>query len=340
LSSAAARVAELRKLLANYRDAYYNRDTTLVSDAEYDELERELRALEAEHPELASPDSLTAAVGAAIDQLFEPVKHLEPMLSLDNAFSFEELGAWAKRVGEGVQYLCEPKIDGLAVSLRYENGRLIKAATRGDGEVGEDVTANVLTIKSIPSQLAGSNHPELVEIRGEVFFGLADFAKLNESLVASGKAPFANPRNSASGSLRQKDPAVTASRPLRMLVHGFAAWQSDIEQQSESYRLLADWGLPCEIDGTPATAIFGAPGQPLPLGASGMAGSSPRALAIAIGSLARTVAPAANNPWMIVSEGASRISSVSGLKVKPNKPTVLPLRIFNSCCSFSIAIVR
>ena len=244
MSSAAARVAELRELLTKYRDAYYNRDTTLVSDAEYDELERELRALEAEHPELASPDSLTAAVGAAIDQLFEPVKHLEPMLSLDNAFSFEELGAWAKRVGEGVQYLCEPKIDGLAVSLRYQNGRLIKAATRGDGEVGEDVTANVLTIRSIPSQLAGSNHPELVEIRGEVFFGLADFAKLNESLVASGKAPFANPRNSASGSLRQKDPAVTASRPLRMLVHGFAAWQSDIEHQSESYRLLGEWGLP------------------------------------------------------------------------------------------------
>ena len=244
MSSAAARVSELRELLAKYRDAYYNRDTTLVSDAEYDGLERELRDLEAAHPELASADSLTAAVGAAIDQLFEPVTHLEPMLSLDNAFSFEELGAWAKRVGEGVKYLCEPKIDGLAVSLRYQNGRLIKAATRGDGEVGEDVTANVLTIKSIPSKLAGSNHPEQVEIRGEVFFGLADFAKLNESLVASGKAPFANPRNSASGSLRQKDPAVTASRPLRMLVHGFSAWQSGIEHQSESYRLLADWGLP------------------------------------------------------------------------------------------------
>ena len=165
------------------------------------------------------------------------------MLSLDNAFSEEEFLAWTQRV-EGGPFLCEPKIDGLAVSLTYENGVLTKAATRGDGEVGEDVTANVLTIKTIPHRLSGTNHPEVIEIRGEVFYGIDDFAALNASIVAAGGKPFANPRNSASGSLRQKDPSVTASRPLRMLVHGFALWQGEISSQSEVYRQLKAWGLP------------------------------------------------------------------------------------------------
>jgi DNA ligase (NAD+) len=166
------------------------------------------------------------------------------MMSLDNVFSFDEFRTWAERVGAG-PYLCELKIDGLAVNLRYINGQLKSAATRGDGVVGEDVTENVLTIKAIPRKLLGKNHPKQVEIRGEIFFGVEDFAKLNEGLVAEGKAPFANPRNSASGSLRQKDSKVTASRPLQMLVHGIGAWpNAPVLNQSELYNLLADWGLP------------------------------------------------------------------------------------------------
>jgi len=166
------------------------------------------------------------------------------MWSLDNAFDEEDLKAWANRV-EASSFLCELKIDGLAINLRYEKGILVSAATRGDGVVGEDVTNNVKTIKQIPQRLEGKDHPAVVEIRGEIFFGIADFAKLNDGLVAEGKAPFANPRNSASGSLRQKDPKVTASRPLQMLVHGVGAWPDEpLKNQSELYTLLKSWGLP------------------------------------------------------------------------------------------------
>ena len=240
--SKAERAEELRALIERYRNAYYLENESLVSDSEYDNLEKELRALEQENPELIV-DSPTEKVGGAASNLFAPHRHLEPMLSLDNAFSLEELLAWDQRAGGG-PYLCEPKIDGLAVSLTYKKGKLVSAATRGDGEVGEDVTANVMTIGSVPHALSGSNHPEQIEIRGEVFFPLADFAKLNEGIVAAGGKPFANPRNSASGSLRQKDPQVTASRPLQMLVHGFGAWQSSLSSQSEVYELLSAWGLP------------------------------------------------------------------------------------------------
>ena len=242
MSNAAERVDELRSQIERYRNAYYLENETLISDAEYDLLEKELRELEAQHPELAQ-ESPTQKVGGAASDVFSPVKHREQMLSLDNAFSEEEFLAWAQRV-EGGPFLCEPKIDGLALSLTYENGVLTKAATRGDGEVGEDVTANVLTIKSIPHRLSGTNHPEVIEIRGEVFYAVDDFAQLNASIVAAGGKPFANPRNSASGSLRQKDPSVTASRPLRMLVHGFALWQGEIASQSEVYAQLRAWGLP------------------------------------------------------------------------------------------------
>lgn len=242
MSNFAERAEELRAQIERYRTAYYQQDESLVSDAEYDQLERELKALEAEHPELAE-ESPTQGVGGAASAVFSPVRHGEQMLSLDNAFSEEEFLAWANRAGDG-PFLCEPKIDGLALSLTYENGVLTKAATRGDGEVGEDVTANVLTIKSIPHRLSGSGHPELIEVRGEVFFALDDFAKLNAGIVAEGGKPFANPRNSASGSLRQKDPSVTASRPLRMLVHGFGVWQGELRTQSEVYGLLKSWGLP------------------------------------------------------------------------------------------------
>jgi DNA ligase (NAD+) len=233
------RINELRELIQHYRVAYYQNDQTLVSDAEYDALERELAKLEADAPEGLAP---TKQVGGAASDVFAPVRHLTRMMSLDNAFSEEEFLAWAERAGAG-PYLCEAKIDGLAVSLTYERGVLTKAATRGDGEVGEDVTQSVLTIKGIPHRLEGSNHPEVIEIRGEVFFGLADFAQLNKSLVEAGKPPFANPRNSASGSLRQKDPSVSASRPLRMLVHGFGELKG-LEAQSKAYELMASWGLP------------------------------------------------------------------------------------------------
>ena len=257
MSNIAERIEELRTQIERFRNAYYLENETLISDAEYDALEIELRQLEAEHPEFAQ-ESPTQKVGGAASEVFSPVRHREQMLSLDNAFSEEEFLAWTQKV-EGGPFLCEPKIDGLAVSLTYENGILTKAATRGDGEVGEDVTANVLTIKAIPHRLSGTNHPEVIEIRGEVFYGIEDFAELNASIVAVGGKPFANPRNSASGSLRQKDPGVTASRPLRMLVHGFALWQGEISSQSEVYSQLKAWGLPTterfEVVESPAQAF-------------------------------------------------------------------------------------
>lgn len=248
-AAAAKRVAELVDELNRHRRAYYESNTVLVSDAEYDAMLHELELLEAQHPELITGDSPTQTVGGSANQAFAPVEHLDRMWSLDNVFSIDEMTAWVAKIGSG-PFLCELKIDGLAINLRYENGLLVSAATRGDGVVGEDVTANVLTIKSIPRKLTGSNHPAVVEVRGEIFFGIEDFAKLNEGLVAEGKAPFANPRNSASGSLRQKDSKVTASRPLRMLVHGVGAWSSPeidgikVQNQSGLYELLAGWGLP------------------------------------------------------------------------------------------------
>ena len=243
-AAAAKRVAELVDEINKHRRAYYSNDTVLISDAEYDALMRELELLEAEHPDLITGDSPTQSVGGEATTTFSPVQHLDRMWSLDNVFSREEMAAWITKSGGG-PFLCELKIDGLAINLRYENGKLVSAATRGDGVVGEDVTANVLTIKSIPRELSGKGHPPVVEVRGEIFFAVADFAALNEGLIAEGKAPFANPRNSASGSLRQKDSKVTASRPLRMLVHGIGAWQdAPAKNQSEIYELLKSWGLP------------------------------------------------------------------------------------------------
>ena len=243
-AAAAKRVAELVDELNKHRRAYYEGNTVLISDAEYDALLNELEILESQHPELITGDSPTQTVGGSANQAFAPVEHLERMMSLDNVFSFDEFKTWAERAGSG-PYLCELKIDGLAINLRYINGQLVSAATRGDGVVGEDVTANVLTIASIPKKLLGSKHPAQVEIRGEIYFALDDFAKLNAGLVAEGKAPFANPRNSASGSLRQKDPKVTATRPLKMLVHGIGAWpDAPAANQSEMYALLKSWGLP------------------------------------------------------------------------------------------------
>ena len=236
------RIKELRALVEKYRDAYYQQDQSLISDAEYDLLEQELKKLEALEPQgLGNP--LTTKVGSGSGSVFDPVIHGQKMMSLDNVFDTEGFLAWAERVGPG-PYLCEPKIDGLAVSLTYKDGVLVRAATRGDGEVGEDITQNAMTIQGVPHRLSGDNHPELVEVRGEVFFELEDFAKLNARIVSQGGKPFANPRNSASGSLRQKDPAVSASRPLKMLVHGFGVWSADVVSQSAVYQKLTKWGLP------------------------------------------------------------------------------------------------
>ena len=236
------RIKELRALVEKYRDAYYQQDQSLISDAEYDLLEQELKKLEALEPQGAG-DALTTKVGSGSGSVFDPVIHGQKMMSLDNVFDTEGFLAWAERVGPG-PYLCEPKIDGLAVSLTYKDGVLVRAATRGDGEVGEDITQNAMTIQGVPHRLSGDNHPELVEVRGEVFFELEDFAKLNARIVSQGGKPFANPRNSASGSLRQKDPAVSATRPLKMLVHGFGVWSADVVSQSAVYQKLTKWGLP------------------------------------------------------------------------------------------------
>ena len=241
------------------RDAYYERDTALVSDEEYDAMLRRLQELERLFPELQSQDSPTQTIGGRAETtLFAPVRHADRMLSLDNVFSIGEFDAWATKVerdsGRAVHYLCELKIDGLAINLRYENGVLVTAATRGDGVVGEDVTENVAWIPSIPRRLAGSGHPPLVEIRGEVFFAVAAFRDLNAEQSAAGDRIFANPRNAASGSLRQKEegktpPQVERMRRrlgrLSMLVHGIGAWQNPpVDAQSQVYELLATWGLP------------------------------------------------------------------------------------------------
>ena len=231
---------------------YYVRDAPIVSDGEFDALLGELTELETRHPELRTPDSPTQLVGGGFATEFTAADHLERMLSLDNAFDADELHAWASRVvadvGHEVDYLCELKIDGVALNLVYENGKLVRGATRGDGRTGEDVTLNARTIADIPDRLTATAEfpvPELLEVRGEVFFRLEDFAALNASLVAEGKAPFANPRNSAAGSLRQKNPAITARRRLGMICHGLGRRRGfEPDTQGHAYDALAAWGLP------------------------------------------------------------------------------------------------
>ncbi|MFC8125087.1 NAD-dependent DNA ligase LigA [Streptomyces sp. NPDC057302] len=242
--------AQLAEQIEEHRFRYYVNDQPVVSDAEFDKLLRSLEALEDQYSELRTPDSPTQKVSGAYETEFTSVQHRERMLSLDNAFDDEELAAWADRVGKEVgttdhHFLCELKIDGLAVNLTYEDGKLTRAATRGDGRTGEDITPNVRTIGDIPDRLKGDNIPALVEIRGEVFFPMEKFEELNARLVEAGDKPFANPRNAAAGSLRQKDPRVTATRPLHMVVHGIGAREGfDIDCLSHAYQLLHDWGLP------------------------------------------------------------------------------------------------
>ncbi|MEV4381460.1 NAD-dependent DNA ligase LigA [Streptosporangium sp. NPDC049644] len=245
------RHAELTELVEEANWRYHVLDSPTVSDAQYDGWMRELRELEEESPSLRTPDSPTQKIGAPISSDFNPVEHLQRMESLDNAFNAEDLAAWrarAERLAERdpAPYLCELKIDGLAIALVYEKGRLTRGATRGDGRVGDDVTANVRTIANVPHRLTGDDVPDLVEVRGEVYIPVEEFGKLNEQLVEAGKAPFANPRNSAAGSLRQKDPRVTAQRPLHMIVHGIGKWEGTAppRTQSEIYDRLAAFGLP------------------------------------------------------------------------------------------------
>jgi DNA ligase (NAD+) len=224
-AAAKLRVEELRELLNYHAYRYYVLDSPEVSDAEYDGLMQELRTLEERFPELVTPDSPTQRVGAAPAELFAPVEHRSPMLSLDNVFSREELETWVERtervVGPGARYACELKIDGVAVALTYERGLFVKGATRGDGRIGEDITANVRTVRSVPQRLLPKEPPELLEVRGEIYLPVRAFERLNEELTGAGQRPFANPRNAAAGSLRQKDPKVTAGRPLALWVHGF-----------------------------------------------------------------------------------------------------------------------
>nr|WP_310785209.1 NAD-dependent DNA ligase LigA [Mycobacterium sp. Z3061] len=255
---------DLAEEVREHQFRYYVRDAPVITDAEFDQLLRKLEALEAEYPELRTPDSPTQLVGGAgFATEFEAAEHLERMLSLDNAFSAEELSAWAARVhaevGDEAHYLCELKIDGVALSLVYREGRLARAATRGDGRTGEDVTLNARTIDDVPLRLASSDEypvPDVLEVRGEVFFRVDDFAALNASLVEEGKAPFANPRNSAAGSLRQKDPAVTARRKLRMICHGLGHTEGFRPvSQHAAYLALKEWGLPVSTHTTVVTGL-------------------------------------------------------------------------------------
>ncbi|KUH92587.1 DNA ligase (NAD(+)) LigA [Mycobacterium sp. IS-1556] len=244
---------ELADEVREHQFRYYVRDSPIITDAEFDKLLRELQALEDDHPELRTPDSPTQLVGGAgFATDFTAAEHLERMLSLDNAFTPEELAAWAGRIkgeiGDDANFLCELKIDGVALSLVYRDGRLERAATRGDGRTGEDVTLNARTIDDVPERLTGTKEfpvPKVLEVRGEVFFRVADFEELNAGLVAEGKPPFANPRNSAAGSLRQKSPAVTARRKLRMICHGLGRAEGFRPKTlHDAYRALKAWGLP------------------------------------------------------------------------------------------------
>ncbi|QFU87123.1 NAD-dependent DNA ligase LigA [Amycolatopsis sp. YIM 10] len=241
----------LAEEIRGHQFRYYVLDSPTISDGQFDVLLRELEELEQEYPGLATPDSPTQRVGGTFSTEFTAYDHLERMYSLDNAFDAEELAAWVERTEKEIgstQYLCELKIDGLAINLLYEKGKLTRALTRGDGRTGEDVTLNVRTLDQVPDRLTATDRfpvPDLVEVRGEVFFRVEDFTELNARLVEAGKPPFANPRNTAAGSLRQKDPKVTKSRKLRLICHGLGKRDGfEPTRQSEAYDALAAWGLP------------------------------------------------------------------------------------------------
>ncbi len=255
--------AELRAAIEQHNHSYYVLDQPTVSDAEYDHLFRELQALELAHPELLTPDSPTQRVGAAPLAAFAEIRHATPMLSLNNAFDREEVEAFDRRVREAlgtdrVEYAAEPKFDGLAVSLVYENGLLVSGATRGDGTTGEDVTANLRTVRSIPLRLRGAQPPARLEVRGEVLMLKSDFARLNVRQAERGEKTFANPRNAAAGSLRQLDPRVTATRPLTFFAYGTdAAASGTYKRHSETLDGLAGWGFPVTSERRVAAGLDG-----------------------------------------------------------------------------------
>jgi DNA ligase (NAD+) len=255
-AEAKLRVEELRNQIDRHSYLYHVLDAPEVADADYDELMRELLQLEDRFPELITPDSPTQRVGATPADLFAPVPHRAPMLSLDNAFSFEELDAWAARVAKVVadeaRFACELKIDGVACALTYERGLLVQAATRGDGRIGEDITANVRTVRGVPARLLMDDPPEVIEVRGEMYLPVRAFEALNEQLTAADQRAFANPRNAAAGSLRQKDPKVTASRPLRMWVHSFGAAEG---VSFASHLGFLDWAAKAGLPAAPTTEL-------------------------------------------------------------------------------------
>ncbi|WP_124039788.1 NAD-dependent DNA ligase LigA [Neoactinobaculum massilliense] len=252
IEEARQRLAELAPQLREAQSAYHSGDSPVMTDEHYDALIHEMRRLEATYPELAAADSPTKAVGAVARTGFAPSRHLERLYSLQDVFSLEELAEWYHGLPEGAREVtAEAKIDGLALNLRYERGRLTVAATRGDGVTGEDITANARTIAAVPTELAGSGWPAVMEVRGEVFFPLKEFAAFNERLEAAGKKTFANPRNAAAGSLRQKDPAITAGRPLSFIAHGIGALQDVpdatanlLATQAGVYEAFRGWGIP------------------------------------------------------------------------------------------------
>jgi DNA ligase (NAD+) len=241
-------MALLAEEIKDHQFKYYVLDKPTITDAEFDALWKKLLSLESKHPELKDANSPTLEVGGGFATHFQQRDHIEKMMSLDNVFDDEELAAWFERVAKESKknsWLCEVKVDGLAINLLYEKGKLVCALTRGNGTTGEDVTLNIKTIKSVPHELSGKKIPDLIEVRGEVFFPVQAFDELNESLEESGKQRFANPRNAAAGSLRQKDPRITASRPLDVVVHGVGAVRgAEFDSQSDAYEALKAWGLP------------------------------------------------------------------------------------------------
>lgn len=266
-ASVAQRIAALRSEIEYHNRQYYVYDAPVVPDAEYDRLMRELQALEREHPQLVTPDSPTQRVGDQPLAGFDEVQHRLPMLSLENAFDEEEMGEFERRIrdrlksadDETLAYQAEPKLDGLAVSLRYEKGRLVQGATRGDGSRGEDVTGNLRTIKAIPLRLERSDWPEVLEVRGEVFMPKRGFETLNRRAREAGEKPFVNPRNAAAGALRQLDPRITAQRPLNFFAYGFGELSSGplAETQSACMSKLRNWGLPVSPEGRRVSGVEG-----------------------------------------------------------------------------------
>jgi len=247
-NNARHQMTELINEIRDHQFKYYVLDQPTITDAQFDTLLKDLQKLEDKYPELREADSPTLHVGGGFATQFEQRDHIEKMMSLDNVFDLEELATWFDRVEKDIpapSYLCEVKVDGLAINLTYEKGVLVRGLTRGNGTTGEDVTLNVKTIKNLPHTLQGKKIPTLIEIRGEVFFPIAAFNELNDSLEESGKALFANPRNGAAGSLRQKDPRVSASRPLSVVVHGVGAKEGiTFDSQSDAYSALKELGLP------------------------------------------------------------------------------------------------